>query len=309
MLEYMVSYYRKMKKPLKITLIVLISIFVVSAVTVKVSEQLIIRKVSLLTRNIVSIGSISFSLPPSVKIKQIVVSNPFVQVFMKEVRIRPTFRFNGLAFAGPGGISISNEKRDVKIKGSVTGNFKQGQLNIKPTCIDIDQLCSFEVKGVLENWGKEGIALNINLKETRIQEINNLLGLKIPFSGQATGTILLDFVQSKVGTITFDVIVKELSMEESSRFTAFVKGVYNMSENRTDIADGKLLNSTGGQILFHGFVDKENFNLNFETENMPLEDLLKFIPEETRKKYNISITGGSTSMKDFNIEKIKKKSC
>ncbi|HOL22159.1 MAG TPA: hypothetical protein PLQ41_04805, partial [bacterium] len=95
---------------------------------------------------------------------------------------------------------------------------------------------------------------------------------------------------------------------EGNKFTAFVKGIHNIKERKIDIEDGKLLNGEGGQILFNGFIDKENFNLNFETQNMPLEDLLKLIPEDIRLKYNISVSGGSVSMKNFNIEKVKKKS-
>jgi len=301
----------EMKKPLKVFLVVLGGILLFFAVSVKISEKIIINRISHLTRNIVSIGSISFSLPPCVKLERVAIANRFVPVFMKEVLIRPAFRFSTLAFAGPGGISISEEKRDVKVRGSVTGNFKEGELNIRPTSVSIDKLGSFEVKGLLEKWGREGVSLNINLNGTEIREINDFLGLKIPFSGKATGTALLDFVRNEPEkrTIRFDVVIKELSMDNESKFTAFVKGVYKMSGNRADISDGKLLNATGGKILFTGFVDKETFNMNFETEKMPLEDLLKFIPEETRRKYNISAAGGSASMKDFNIEKVKKKSC
>lgn len=300
-----------MKRPLKVLIIVLAVILAVSAVSVKMSERVIIRRVSALTKNIVNIGSVSFSLPPSIKLKRVTVSNRFVPVFLKEIRIRPAFTLNAFAFSGPGGISISDEKREVTIKGSVSGNFKQGEVNIKQTSVDIAQLGSFEVKGLLEKWGRQGVSLNINLNGTEIEEINNFLDLKIPFSGKATGTVLLDYVQNEPAesTIRFDVIIKELSMEEGSEFTAFVKGVYKMADGRTDIADGKLLNAKGGQILFKGFVDRENFNLNFETENMLLEEFLKLLPEETRRKYKISVTGGSASMKGFNVEKVKKKSC
>ncbi len=300
-----------MKKTLKIVLVILAATFLLSAVSVKVSERCIIRKVSSLSRNIVNIGSISFSLPPSLKLKRVAIANRFVPVFMKELRIRPVFSLSTLAFAGPGSISMKDGKRDVKVSGSVTGNFRKGELNIRPTSVKIDKLGSFEVKGFLEKWGKEGVSLNINLNGTEIKEINDFLGLKIPFSGKATGTALLDFVKDEPAkrTIRFDVVLKELSMDGENKFTAFVKGVYRMAENRTDIADGKLLNARGGQVLFKGFVDKETFNLNFETENMPLEDFLKFIPEETRKKYNLSASGGSATMRDFSIARIKKKSC
>ena len=302
-----------MKKSLKILAIVLGGILLLSAVSVKISERLIIRKISSSTKNIVTIGSISFSLPPSLKLKRIQVSNPFVPVLMKELRIRPGFTPGAFAFSGPGGISISSsgQERDVKIKGSVTGNFKQGELTIKPTSVNIEQLGSFEVKGLLEKWGAEGVSLNINLNGTEITEINNLFGLKIPFSSKVTGTALLNFFRDEPArqNIAFDAIIKDLSMEEGSEFTAFVKGAYKMPEGRVDIADGKLVNASGGQILFKGFADKENFNFNFESEKMSLDEFLKLIPEEIRTKYNINVNGGSASMKDFNVIKVKKKSC
>jgi hypothetical protein len=300
-----------MKKTLSILIIIFTVILVVSAITVKVSERFIISKVASLSRNLVSVGSVSFSLPISVKLKRVYISSSFVPVLMKELNIRPAFTRRAFAFSGPGGITIKEQKRDVKVKGSVSGNFKDGELNINPTSVSIEQLGSFDVKGLLEKWGKEGVSLNIDLQGTEIKEINNLLGLNIPFGGKVNGTVLLDFVQSDPAkkNITFDVIIKELSMEEGSEFTAFVKGVYKVSDVRVDISDGKLVNSSGGQILFKGTVDRENFNFRFESENMPLEEFLKLIPEKIRKKYNISVNDGSVSMKDFSIMKIKKKSC
>ncbi len=301
----------KVKNKFKVFLIILAVILTLSAVSVKLSEEFIIRKVTSATKNTVNIGSISFSLPALVILRQVAITNRFIPISLREISIRPVFTLNAFAFSGPGGITISGEERDMKVKGSVSGNFKQGELNIKQTSIDVENLGSFEVKGLLEKWGKESVSLNINLNGTRIEDVNELLDINIPFSGKATGTVLLDFVQNDPAkkAITFDVVVKELSMEKGSNFTAFVKGVYAMSEGRTDISDGRLVNAQGGQILFKGYLDRENFNFIFESENMPLEEFLKFIPEEIRKKYNLSITGGSASMKDFNIIKIKKKSC
>ncbi|MCM8760385.1 MAG: hypothetical protein NC832_01540 [Candidatus Omnitrophica bacterium] len=216
---------------------------------------------------------------------------------------------DALAFSGPGSIKIQDKEKDVKIKGSISGNYKEGKVDIKKTHITIQDLGSFELKGAFEKWGKEGVNLIIDLDGTEIGEVKKMFGLNLPFTGKASGTISFDYSKKEERNLMrFDITVKELSTEQGSKFTAFVKGTHNIKEGKTDIIEGKLLNYEGGQILFNGYIERENFNLNFETYNMPLEDLFKLIPQDIREKYNISTDGGSVSMKNFNIAKVKKKS-
>lgn len=292
--------HRKLLATLTAILVIIISILFFT-------ERYLIRKISSITDNHITIGSIRF-IPP-LSIKRVYISyEKFPQIFLRSICIRKAFTRNAFAFSGPGSIKIQDSQKDVKIKGSVSGNYKEGTLNIRTTHIQIEDLGSFELKGVLEQWGKEGVNLIIDLRGTDIEEVKKMFGLNLPFSGKATGTLSFDYSKKEEkNSMNFDINVQEL-VSEGNKFNASVKGIHNIKEGRTDIKEGKLLNSSGGQIIFNGFIDRENFNLNFETQNMPLEDLLNLIPEDIRIKYNISTDGGSASMKNFQIAKVKKNS-
>jgi len=288
----------------------LIVFLIIITVSLFCIERYLIRKVATATDNHITIGSIKVLPPFIVKLKKVNISyTPFPRLSLKKLSIHHIFTGNAFAFSGPGSITIQDGQKGVKIKGNISGNYKEGTLDIGKTTIIIEDLGSFDVKGGLEQWGKEGVNLVIDLKDTEIEEIKKAFNLNLPFRGKVSGVLILDYSKKKEkSVIRFDITVKELLTNEGNKFTAFIKGVHNIKEGKTDIEDGKLLNGKGGQILFSGFIDRENFNLNFETQDMPLEDLLKLIPGEIRKKYNISISNGSLSMKNFNIEKVKKKS-
>ncbi|MCX8082901.1 MAG: hypothetical protein N3D17_05855 [bacterium] len=273
------------------------------------TERYLVKKVSFITNNHITIGSIKGIPPFSIKIKKVhIYYEKFPQIFIHALSLRRALTSNAFAFSGPGSIKIQDTQKDVKIKGSLSGNYKEGKLNIQKTHITIQDLGSFEIKGVLEQWGKEGVNLTIDLAGTEIDEVKKMFGLNIPFSGKASGILSFNYSKKEEQNLFhFDITIKEL-VSEGNRFNAYVKGIHNITEGKTDIIDGKLLNREGGQILFNGFIDRENFNLNFETQNMPLDDLLNLIPEDIRIKYNISIDGGSVSMKHFQLSKVKKKS-
>lgn len=296
---------KKHRKSLTTLLVILIIIITFLFLT----ERYLVKKVSFITKNHITIGSIRFMPPFLIKLKRVNISyEKFPEIFIRALSIRRVFTGNAFAFSGPGSIKIQDTQKDVKIKGSISGNYKEGKLNIQKTHITIQDIGSFEVKGMLEQWGKEGINIIINLDGTEIDEVKKMFGLNLPFSGKASGTLSFDYSKKEEkNRIHFEITVEDILSEEGNRFNGYVKGIHNINEGKTDITNGKLLNGKDGQILFNGFIDKENFNLNFETQNMPLEDLLKLIPEDIRLKYNISTEGGSVSMKNFHIAKIKKK--
>lgn len=290
-------------------LVVLIAVLVISIISLSLTERYLVRKISSLTGSRISIGSIRFIPPFSIQLRKVHISyGKFPGIFLRAISIHRSFTNNAFAFSGPGSITIKEGQKDIRIKGTVSGNYKEGKVDIKETHISIENLGNFELKGALEQWGKEGVVLIIELQGTEIDEVKKMFGLNLPFTGRATGTLSFDYSKKEERNLMrFDINIKDL-VSEGNKFNAYVKGVHNIKEGRTDIKDGKLINSEGGEISFYGFIDKENFSLNFETQNMPLEDLLNLIPEDVRKKYNISVSGGSISMKDLSIQKVKKKS-
>ncbi|MDX9799323.1 MAG: hypothetical protein RBT05_10755, partial [Bacteroidales bacterium] len=103
-----------------------------------------------------------------------------------------------------------------------------------------------------------------------------------------------------------DVNIKDLTTPEQDKFEASVKGAYNFLTEKTEISQGNLMSSDGGKISFKGVIDKEKFNLDFETKNMSVEEFLKLLPTELKEKYNLGIDRGSAKLKDFKIEIEKK---
>lgn len=296
----------KSKKKSKLAFVLFTGLLIILTV-VFLSEWYLIRKVSSLTNNQITIGSINYTPPLSLTLRKVAISyQRFPQILLRSLSIRRVFAKQAFAFSSPGTITIQDGQRDVHIRGSVSGNYKEGTIDIQKTYITIEDLGDFEVKGALEQWGKEGITLVIALNGTEIEQVKEMFGLNLPFSGRATGTLSFDYSKKEErNLLRFDIDVKEL-IADGNKLNAHISGAHNTKEGRTDIKEGRLLNSSGGRIDFNGFIDKENFTLNFNTQNMPLEDLLNLIPEDIRTKYNISVNGGSASLKDFRIESLKK---
>ncbi|HPP30122.1 MAG TPA: hypothetical protein PLE69_04250, partial [bacterium] len=196
------------------------------------TERYLVKKVSYITNNHITISSIKIVPPFLLKLKKVHISYAqFPEIFLRALSIRHTFTGNAFAFSGPGSITIQEGQKDVKIKGSVSGNYKEGKLDIQKTYITIEDLGSFEVKGGLEQWGKEGVNLIINLNGTEIEEVKKIFNLNLPFRGRASGVLILDYSKNREKSIMqFDITVQELSTEEGNKFTAFVKGIHNIKE-------------------------------------------------------------------------------
>jgi len=296
---------KKSRKKLLVLFLFLFT-FLFFSFLVKISEHIIIKKIFSASSGTVKISSISMRFP-SILAKKINVYTPFVSFFMKELRVRPVFTRNAFAFTGPGDIMIREKKRSISIKGSATGSIKGKTLNIRTTDVVIDKVGSLEIKGLLENWGKDSINATMELKGIEVDEIKNIFDLKLPFTGRVFGKA--DFEsdeKEKSKKIKFDVNIKDITTSEKGRFDAFLKGLYDIAKGTAEIYQGSLLSPSGGKIFFSGTIDREKFNLNFETEEMDIEEFLKLLPEEIKSKYNLAAKGGTADMNGFEVERIKK---
>jgi len=274
----------------------------------KISERLIIEKISLASSDSVSVGSISLRFP-SVLIRKVSVRNSFVSMFIRELCVRPRFVRNALAFSGPGEIILKEKKRSISIKGSISGNFKNKSVDVKRTSIEIGGIGSLEIKGLLENWGRDSVNASADFKGIEIEEIGEVFDLSLPFSGQVFGKA--DFMSGKSegpGNITFDLDIRNIAAEGGRKFNALLKGSYDIQKERAEIFEGKLTGSEGGSIFFSGIMAGEEFKLDFKAENMVLEDFLMLLPLELREKYNLAIKGGTASARDFSAGLVKKNS-
>jgi len=108
--------------------------------------------------------------------------------------------------------------------------------------------------------------------------------------------------------IRFNLLIKDINFEEKENLSMALKGKYDILKQKVEIEKGRIYEKEGEEIEFNGYVDKENFELEFETKGMSVETLLHFIPEKIRKKYNISLEGGELSMEKFVLKKKEKNS-
>lgn len=269
--------------------------------------QLFVKKIQSISSDAVKIGSVSFSFP-SVVMQKVDIYTPVFSLFLKELKVRPLFARKAFAFSGPGEILLREKRRDVLIKGSVSGNFKDKTIDIKKTSVEVDRLGSFEIKGLLEEWGKGSINAEMKLKGVEIDDIKQILGINLPFAGRVFGTaeFISDEKEKTRKVINFDLNIKDLAAEGSTHFESFIKGLYNIERESAEIYSGSVLSPDGGKVFFRGTADRENFNLNFETENMNIEEFLKLLPDELKEKYNLKIRGGTAALKDFSVIRVKK---
>ena len=295
-----------MKNKLKKIAIFLIFLFIFLFTGLKISERIIVRKVSNLPSQKVKIKSINLSFS-GVKVREINFKNKKFFVFLKELKLTPVFPINAFAFSGPGEIIRENRKRKINLKGRISGSIKGGNITIGKTEIEIEKIGNIEVKGKIENWGKDYVKTDFRFNGTEIKEIGEFLSLKIPIDGRIYGTAELIRVKGKQ-EIKFNLLIKEINFEEKENLSMALKGKYDIQKQKVEIEEGRVYGKGGEEIEFNGYVDKENFELEFETRGMSVETLLHFIPEEIRKKYNISLEGGKLSMEKFVLRKRKKNS-
>jgi len=298
------------KKGRRIRTISLISLllFFFLFFSARFAERFLARKISSLAPGTVSVDSVSVGFT-SVLVEKIRVCTPALSIFLREIRFRPVFATNAFAFSGPGDILLKEKKRGISIRGSLSGRFQGGTIDIKKTDIKIDRLGNMEVKGILENWGRDAINAVVDLKGIEIEELNKVFDWKIPFSGKVFGTARFSALEKdKSRHITFDLDIRDISTSGDDRFSALLKGSYDIMAGKADIGKGILVSPDGGKITFSGTVDKNDFKLNFETEKMDIETFLRLLPVELRQKYELGINEGSVSASGFILERVKKNS-
>ncbi len=290
----------------KKSLLFVAALVLLLAVSFKSLEVLLLKGLSGISDNL-KVGSVSLS-PVSLKLRSFVFSLPPARFTSAEVTFRPLFTRRAFAFSAPSGrASFKESSREVSIRGSVSGNLREGVLDIKEAVIEAEELGTFELQGVLREWGKEKITGTVRFRGTDIQALNSFLDMNIPLRGNARGLVTVDYAGLGEGRIDFDLEIDELRSEETEAFHAVIKGNHDISGSITTISSGQLTAGGDRKILFAGHLDGEDFSLEFQTEGMLLEELLKLLPPEIIDRYNIRTHEGIVSLEDFRVEKIKKK--
>lgn len=266
----------------------------------KIGEKIVNRKISKLPFKIEKVRFYFFGA----KVKNLKFYKNDFSLLLKEIKIKPSFTRMAFAFSGPGQIEKKKEGRTLTIKGKISGNIKNGNVNIEKTDIRIEKIGKFQVRGNLKNWGKNGQDIIITLNKVDIKDTGNFLNFKIPVEGLVSGKIILN-QKNKKQNIEFDIKLEELKVQEGGEVIVFLKGNFLPSEKKGEIKEGTAL-IDGKPLKFNGTIDKENFSISFQGEKIQIEKLLKLLPEKIREKYQIRISQGTADFNNFTVSRVKK---
>ncbi|MGB9678103.1 MAG: hypothetical protein ACPLZ9_05730, partial [Candidatus Ratteibacteria bacterium] len=223
-------------------------------------------------------------------------------------QLKPSFIKNAFAFEGPGEIFSDFERKKVSIEGKIKGNIVNGNVNITTSRIDIESIGNLNFSGVLSNWGREKFEGIIELNGVKIKEISEMTKYKIPFDGKIYGKIFIEKEKENIKEINFNLEIKELSQSNYiSKLNLKVKGKYLPIEKRGLVEEGILKNEKGEKLIFSGFISENEFEFSFDTKEFSLDEFLKLLPEEIKKKYNFKMENSKFSSNKFVLRSLKKK--
>jgi len=298
---------RKKTKIISISVVVfLICIFVL----INTSSRWLKGKISSVSSDKIKIERISCS-PAGIKIKKLSFLHPtnkYLKFHFDKFHIRPSLiRFifrNDLAFAfsGPGKIKAGENENKIKITGKISGNFK-GDIKIERTLVKLEKIGTVDIIGNLGKWGKEQISAKIIVSQLSLKDLFEFLQISYPLAGKVNGVLDLVIDESeKIQQLIFDVRFTEMYFDKADfPFKGRIKGKHNFSEKKTKIYEG-VLESDKGSITFAGEVNKENFDLTFDSEGIAIEEVLKYLPDNLRKKYGVN-GEGKLRFDKFSIKK------
>lgn len=294
-----------MKKTKKILIISLILFFILFF-SIPTFKFVILKKIKY--NENWGLKDIDFSFN-GINLKDLTYKDTWISVKLDNLKVKPSIIKNAFAFEGPGELMSEFEKKKVSIQGKIKGNITSGNINIIGTDISIENVGSLKFYGELQNWGKDKFDGIIEVNGLKIKEISEMSKYKIPFDGEIYGKIFIEKEKESLKELRFDIEIKELNQEyEKSSFNLFVKGKYLPQEKRGIIEKGLLINEKGEKLSFNGSILENEFEFYFDTKEFSLDEFLKLLPEEIRKKYNLKMEGSKISLNKFSLNYSKKKS-
>jgi len=251
----------------------------------------------------------------NLKARKVELSSPSLNLCLRlrDFSVRPALlpvRPGGnlaFAFSGPGEISMNSAKQPLKVSGVITGNVKTGEVSISQTTVRLEDLGTAEVTGNLTDWGKKSISLKVNLKGLAVARLASFFKTEVPVEGLVDGVLLVTMGPTEqLQKMDFDLVLSEIhARNDPAMFRGEVKGAYDLKAFRGQL-QGLVEKPGGGRLNFSGTLEGDNFSLRFNSEGLQLEEVLHLLPEELKKKLNLSTSGGSIQMKDFVVAGTKK---
>jgi hypothetical protein len=284
----------------------LILLLILPIFLIQISKFVIIKNIN----KIENFNLKNFSVSPKgLKFENLIYKNEFLNLNFEKINLKKSFIKNAFALESSGEISNQSDKRKINVSGKVKGNIVNGNMNITDTQINIENIGDLKFYGKLENWGKEKFEGIFELNGLKVKEISEITKYKIPFDGKIYGRVFIEKEKENLKEIRFDIEIKELNQEyEESKLNLYVKGRYLPAEKSFFVENGLLVNESGEKLSFNGFIKENEFEFYFDTKGFSIDELLKLLPEEIRKKYNLKIEGSKISMNKFSFNFSKKKS-
>ncbi|MCX7917595.1 MAG: hypothetical protein N2589_05655 [bacterium] len=292
----------KVKKNKYYLLIGVIFLFLLLPLIFKV---IIIRNININERWEVS--DIKFSTK-NINLKDLTYKDTWIYVKINDLKLKPSFIKNAFAFEGPGELLSEKERKKMSVEGKIKGNIINGNLIITSSKINIENMGNLKFYGNFSNWGKDKFEGMIELNGVNIKEILKMTKYKISFDGKIFGKVFIEKEKENFKEVKFDLEVKDILQENIERkLNLLIKGRYIPLEKKTLIEEGILRNENGEKIKFTGFISESEFEFNFDTEEFSIDEILKLLPEEIRKKYNLKIENSKLSLNKFVLNFSKKK--
>ncbi|GEM_PF-1914283 len=254
-----------------------------------------------------ALKDINFSLK-GINLEDLAYTETWISVKMDKVKLKPYVIENAFAFEGPGELFSEYEKKKISVEGKIKGNIASGNVSITGTNINIENTGNLKFYGTLTNWGKEKFEGIIELNGLKIKEISEITKYKINFDGKVYGKIFIEKEKENVKEIRFNLNIEDLSQKGvEGLFSLSIKGRYIPFEKRGVIEEGILKNEKGEKLTFYGFLKENEFEFYFDTEEFSLEEFLKLLPEEIKKKYNLKMEKSKVVLNKFSLNISKKK--
>lgn len=269
------------------------------------------RKISALSAGTLKLGSVSVS-GRAVRLKNVCLSLPVShwRLELETLAFRPSFRslFRpanlAFAFSGPGQVASDGKKQPLNLSGTISGNFKSGDVSISRARVTFPHLGELEVTGNLKDWGKENVTLNGQVKNLSLQALKGFFQFTSPVEGRVNGemTFLVGKKQN-VQRVDFNLNLDGLHTSPVGRpegedsglrpraegspglLSGEVKGAYDLAGKKADFT-GNLEHPDGDRILFTVTIRNQDFSVQFNSEGLNLDTVLELLPEPWRKKIN-----------------------
>ncbi|MCM8770014.1 MAG: hypothetical protein NC911_10190, partial [Candidatus Omnitrophica bacterium] len=251
----------------------------------------------------------------SLRVKKAEIAHPSLNLVLKlrDFSVRPALlaiRPGGnlaFAFSGPGEISAGSVNQPLNVSGVITGNIKTGQVSINQATLKLQELGIAEVTGELTEWGKKGVSLKVELKKMAVAKLASFFKIEVPVEGLVSGLVQVELGPGEqIQKMDFDLSLAEIHARgDAVMFRGKLTGRYDLKAAKGDI-QGQVEKPGGGRLNFTGDLAGENFTFRFSSEGLLVEEVLHLLPEEIKKKINLSAPGGSATLKDFVISGTKK---